>query len=79
MIAFIRDIKQLLMTYQIHIDFRSILASNDKCTVPPPDNRKFHHVGMDLHYTPQPLGEEKKTMNKSTENRERDDCDTGED
>ena len=47
------------MTYQIHIGFRSILASNDKCTVPPPDSRRFHHVGMDLNCTPQPLREEK--------------------
>ena len=60
---------KFLMTYQIHIGFRSILASNDNCTVRPPDSRKFHRVDMDLHYISQSLGEEKtELINKSTEN-----------
>ena len=60
---------KFLMTYQIHIGFRNILAGNDKCTVPPPDSRRFHRVDMDLHYISQSLGEEKtELINKSTEN-----------
>ena len=59
---------KFLMTYQIHIGFRNILAGNDKCTVPPPDSRRFHRVDMDLHYISQSLGEEKtELINKSTE------------
>ena len=60
---------KFLMTYQIHIGFRNILAGNDKCTVPPPDSRRFHRVDMDLHYISQSLGEEKtELINKSTDN-----------